>query len=150
MTRITLPSLFADPDRVAAFRGMRREFDDLLGRFGIADALSPMPAIDVVRDEAAITVTADLPGVPAEDVDVTVTGDALRIAGKVDEAVEHTEGEFVYSERRRGAFSRTIPLGFEPEADAIDTKLSGGVLTIKIAAPAQSAPQSRKIEVKTG
>jgi hypothetical protein len=132
MTRITLPSLFADPDRVAAFRGMGREVYHLLARFGIADAPSPMPSAS------------------AAEADVSITCDTLRIAGKVANEVERMEGEFVDPERRRGAFSRAIRPGCEPEAVAIDATLAGGVLTMTIATPARAAPQSREIEVKAG
>lgn len=150
MAQTSLPSLFSDLDRMAAFRGMRREFDDLLGRFGIADALMPLPAIDVTRGEAAITVTADLPGIPADAIDISVTGDALHIAGETSEESEREEGEVVISERRHGSFARQIPLGFEPAVDAIDTRLADGVLTITVAVPPAAAPKARKVEIKAG
>ena len=150
MAQTTLPSLFTDLDRMAAFRGMRREFDDLLGRFGVADALMPMPAIDVVRGDKEITVTAELPGIPAEAIDVSVTEGLLRIAGETSEENERKDGDVVVSERRRGVFARTIPLGFEPADDAIETKLANGVLTITVAIPEASTPKSRKVEIKTG
>ena len=150
MVQTTLPSLFSELDRMTAFRGMRREFDDLLSRFGVADALMPMPAVDVVRGEKAITVTADLPGWAAESLDVSVAGEALRIAGETSEESERTEGDVVHSERRRGSFARTIPLGFEPAEDAIDTKLADGVLTISVAIPDTAAQKSRKVEIRAG
>jgi HSP20 family protein len=150
MAQTTLPSLFSDLDRMAAFGGMRREFDDLLGRFGMAGALMPLPAIDVVRGEKAITVTADLPGMAPEAIDVSVRGDALHIAGETSEEDERKGGDVVLSERRRGAFSRTIPLGFEPGEDAIETKLAHGVLTITVAVPPAAAPKARKVEIKAG
>lgn len=149
MVQTTLPSLFSDLDRMSAFRGMRREFDDLLARFGVADALMPMPAIDVVRNEKAVTVTADLPGWSPDKLDVSVTGDALRIAGETSEEKEHKEGDVVHSERRRGSFSRLIPLGFEPAEDGIETKLADGVLTITVAIPETATPKSRKVEIKS-
>lgn len=150
MVQTILPSLFSDPGRIAAFRGVRRELDELMGRFGVADALLPMPAIDVVRGEREITVTADLPGWTAPALDVSVIGDALRIAGETNAESERTEGDVVHSERRRGAFARTIPLGFEPAEGAIETTLADGVLTITIALPETGAPRSRKVEVKAG
>lgn len=78
-----LPSLFSDPVRAAAFRKIRREFDELTGSFGIGNPLMPMPAIDVVRDDKAITVTADLPGMPAEAIDVSVPEGVLRFVGEI-------------------------------------------------------------------
>jgi HSP20 family protein len=148
MVQTTLPSLFADLDRMSAFRGMRREFDDLLARFGMADTLMPMPAIDVERGEGAITVTADLPGWTADKLDVSVAGDALRIAGETTDESERKDGNVVHSERRRGAFARVVPLGFEPAEDGIETKLADGVLTITVAVPTEAAPKSRKVEIK--
>ncbi len=123
---------------------MRREFDGLLSRLGVTGALMPMPAIDTLRGEGAIILTADLPGVPNEAIDVWVTGDVLRIAGEVDERSGRTEGDVMHAECRYGALARTIPLGFEPAEDAIDTSLTDGVLTITVAAPRTSTPQSRK------
>jgi HSP20 family protein len=150
MARTALPSLFSDFGAFPALGGMRREFEEMLNRAGASGALMPMPAMDVLRDDEAVTVTFDLPGVRAAELDVSLQGDVLTVAGERSVKREEKNGDAVHCERHHGSFSRSIRLGFEPAEDAVRSDLSDGVLTIRIKRPPEAKAGKRKIEVAKG
>lgn len=110
------------------------------------------PRIDVTDNDTELVVTAELPGVDPQDVEITVTGNALTLKGeKKSEREEKDEGRNYYRlERSYGAFSRQIQLPPDVvDVDQVDASYHNGVLTIRLPklAPAQSVV--KKIEVKT-
>jgi len=103
------------------------------------------PTFDVEELKDAYVVKADLPGLTESDVDVTVTGNALTIAGK-REAEQEREGQRYYAiERGYGAFSRTVTLPDGANLDDLSANLKNGVLTLHI--PKRPEVQPRKISL---
>lgn len=106
-----------------------------------------LPAVDVYEDEAGITLLADMPGVPREQLELKVEGDALLIEGGVRGLTP--EGiEAVYAELRVPRYRRTFTLSRELDSARIDASLKDGVLTLRI--PKQAHAQPRRIEVQAG
>jgi HSP20 family protein len=152
----------ADP--LSAFRrDMNRIFEEFLTGFGATGALAAAPQaaaailtphINVSETDQEIRVTAELPGLEEEDVEVTLAGDSLTISGEKAAEHEETEGEgedersFHVVERSAGAFSRTLQLPFSVEPDEIVAVFKNGVLTITIAKPQEVQQKVRKIAVK--
>jgi HSP20 family protein len=93
-------------------------------------------------DTCELVITAKLPGVDPEDVDVTVSGDTLTI--KAEQKVEHEENgdKGRYKDRQVGSFSRSVRLPFEVDGEEISATLEEGVLTVRV----QKLPQVRKAE----
>ncbi len=98
---------------------LRNEMDDLFGRFfgdfgGWPALAAPggtwMPAMDVAEEEGAIVVKAELPGLKTEDIDISVQGNTLIIAGEKKEETEEKKKDYYHVERRYGSFRRAIPL----------------------------------------
>lgn len=106
------------------------------------------PSVDVTDDGERIRVSAELPGMDAEDVDVNVSDGRLTISGeKAEESTETAEDEsWTSTERRYGYFSRSIPLPSEVDIDATDANFKNGVLTITL--PRTEPSSRRQIEVK--
>lgn len=106
------------------------------------------PAMDVHENPDEIVVTASLPGVRAEDVDITMTGQTLSLRGefKADEKVERDQ--YLYRERRFGSFHRTLQLPVRVEGDRAEASFSDGVLTLRI--PKAEEVKPRQIQVKAG
>ena len=136
-------------------REMDRLFDDFFGAWG-GRALAPFgegwgafsPQVDVAEMEDEIKVSAELPGLDAKDVDVTVSHNTLTLKGEKKQ--EHEEkGEGYYrSERSYGSFQRSIPLPGTVETDEADAAFDKGVLTITF--PKAAAEKGRKqITVKS-
>lgn len=107
-----------------------------------------MPEIDIFEREGKLVVRADLPGVKREDVQVRVEGETLIVNGHREEGKEVKEKDYHHSERRTGAFTRTVALpdGFDP--DAIEATYQDGVLEVTIPKPAVAEAKPVQISVK--
>jgi HSP20 family protein len=106
-----------------------------------------LPAVDVYEDDAGITLLADMPGVPKDQLELKVEGDALSIEGSV--RAPTPEGlEAVYAEVRVPRYRRSFTLSRELDTSRIDASLKDGVLTLRI--PKQAHAQPRRIEVQGG
>lgn len=106
-----------------------------------------LPAVDVFEDSSGITLLADMPGVPKEQLELKVEGDSLLIEGGVQQPMP--EGlEAVYAEVRVPRYRRTFTLSRELDSARIDANLKDGVLTLRI--PKQAHAQPRRIAVNAG
>lgn len=103
------------------------------------------PRVDVLEDEAGITLYADLPGVSKDALDVKVEGDSLQIEGAIS-AVTPQGMEATYAEIRVPRFRRSFTLSRELDPGRIDAQLKDGVLTLRI--PKREEAQPRRIAVK--
>lgn len=104
------------------------------------------PAVDVAEDEKQITVRAEVPGIDPKDLEVTVTGNLLVLAGEKKESSERKEKDLHVSESRYGAFRRTVPLPVAVDPGQIDARCAHGVLTVTL--PKAQAAAARRVEVK--
>ena len=100
------------------------------------------PAFDISETANEIHVKAELPGMDAKEIDITVTGDLLTIKG---EKKEEKGQNFHRRERRYGSFSRSFRLPVEVKADSINAGYKDGVLTVTM--PKAEAEKARRIEV---
>lgn len=118
---------------------------DRLASFGRSDL---SPRVDVVESADAITVTAELPGVKAEDVELTVEGDTLTLRGQKKEEHEDKEKDYHRVERRYGSFSRSIHLPSSVDPDKVVARSKEGVLVIDIPKREDAKPRKIQIDVK--
>ena len=76
-------------------------------RHGAASSFSfSAPAIDMSEDEKAYKITAELPGIDAKDIDVSVSGDMLVLKGEKRQEKEEKDENYHFSERAYGSFQR--------------------------------------------
>jgi HSP20 family protein len=140
------------------FRSMQREMNQFLDRFRgqsfatpaeFFDAVTgPMfPAIDVVETEEAMVITAEVPGVKEEDLDVSIQNSTLVLKGEKSSDREEKEQDYHLVERRYGSFRRQVPLGFTPAEDAVTATFADGVLKLTIAKPEEARQPVRKVEI---
>ena len=138
-------------------REMNRLFDDVFSGFGLPSVLGPalrqMPAapkIDVSETDNEIQVTAELPGIDQNNVEVLLEDDRLIIRGEKKEEREEDDKERNYHVRERvqGAFSRTLPLPFTPDPNQIKAEFKNGVMTITIPKPQEVKQKQHRIEVQ--
>lgn len=129
---------------------LQREMNRLFSSIGSTSRptiAASYPAINVWGNEDGVVVTAELPGVLPEDIDISVVGDTLTLSG-TRQPDELKEGEQYHrQERRYGSFTRTFQLPFRVEADNVDAKFEKGVLHISL--PRLEAEKPRKISVKS-
>jgi HSP20 family protein len=106
-----------------------------------------LPAVDVFEDAEGITLLADMPGVPKEQIELKVEGDALLVEGSVQPRTP--EGlEAVYAEVRVPRYRRSFTLSRELDAARIEASMKDGVLKLRI--PKAAHAQPRRIEVSAG
>ena len=103
------------------------------------------PPIDVHETADEIVVTASLPGMKADDVEITMTGQTLTMRGefKADDKIE--KDQYLYRERRFGSFSRTVQLPVRVEGDRAQASFSEGVLTLSIPKTEEVKPRQIRI-----
>jgi HSP20 family protein len=104
-----------------------------------------MPDMDLFEREGNLVVRADIPGMKREDLEVKIEGETLVVHGYREEKEQAKEKDYHHSERRTGAFTRTVALpdGFNPEA--IEATCKDGVLEVTIPKPA--AAESKPIDI---
>jgi HSP20 family protein len=117
----------------------------LMTPYGAASEL----ALDVYETDNDLVVTAALPGVNPEDVDITITGDALCIKGETKSESKVEKANYLRQERRYGAFARTIALQTPVQADKAEAKFKDGVLTLSIPKAEEAKPKSIKVKTET-
>jgi HSP20 family protein len=146
------------PDSFGALqREIDRVFDDFTrgwaswptgsGRWpALGRASELVPSMDVVETDKQIEITAELPGLEEQDVQVNVADNILSIKGEKKAEKEERDKNYRLFERSYGSFSRTIELPDGIDADAIKASLSNGVL--KVTVPKPTPAQAKKVEVK--
>jgi HSP20 family protein len=107
------------------------------------------PSVDVAEDDKAFTITAEMPGLEAQDIDVTISGDMLILKGEKRQEKEEKETNYYMSERAYGAFQRSFALPEGVDRDGIAADLAKGVLRITLPKTAAAQKPAKKIEVKT-
>ncbi len=129
-----------------------RVFEDLMQ--GLEDVGLPepwnegrfSPAIDVKEDDSSVTITAEVPGMEKDDLDVTVENRVLTISGEKKEEKATEKENYHRVERRYGRFERSIRLPDYVDTEQVEASYKGGVLNLSM--PKIEAAKSKSIEVK--
>lgn len=135
---------------------MKRELDKLFEDFFAPfatrrrgyikpDAGIITPAIEMFEKDNDVVIRAELPGVNKEDVDISITNDALTIKGEYKKSEEIKEENYYIKERAYGAFSRTIGLPPDVDIDKVSAELKNGVLNIVFAKKEEAKTKEKKI-----
>jgi len=124
---------------------MRREMNRLFSSASSSRAAPSYPAMNVWTNQEGAVVTAELPGLSPEDIDISVVGDTLTVNG-ARQADENEDAQYHRRERSFGKFSRTFQLPFQVEGDRVQASFEKGILYISL--PRAEADKPRKIEVK--
>lgn len=107
------------------------------------------PSADASRGKDSYEITLELPGVSADDVDVSLNDHVLTVKGeKRSERKEETDTYF-FAERRYGAFQRAFQLPSDVDTDKIDADFSNGVLKLILPKLTSAQERDRQIKVRT-
>jgi HSP20 family protein len=90
------------------------------------------PAIDIAEDEKEFTVRAEVPGLDPKDLDVSISGSHLVLAGEKKESTQRQGKDFYHTESRFGSFHRTIPLPDAVDPENVQAEYANGVLVIHL------------------
>jgi len=125
------------------FRGMS-DFSDLFGEW---PSLARQSIMDLKETDEGYCLSADVPGIPQENIDININGNMLTIRGenKSEEGDEKSEQGFSRQYRK---FQQSLTLPTTVEADKIEASYENGVLEIFI--PKSAATESKKIQIQAG
>jgi len=128
-------------------REVNRLFDDSFRSMresgGGVSTLSPK--VDICQTDDGWEITAELPGVDQDDIDLRLDGDLLTISGEKRDERKDDKNRFV--ERSYGSFTRSFQLPFTPDPDKITADCDRGVLSIKLP---KSAIQDKSKRISIG
>jgi HSP20 family protein len=146
---------------------LRREIDRLFDDFGGAwlrplrsatQKLDPIfrssfslktPAVDLIEKDTAFELTAELPGIAAKDVDVSMKDGFILIKGQKQAEKEEKSKGYYLSERQYGSFERAFAVPDGVDTSAVEATFNNGVLTITLPKTMEAQKPAKTIEVKT-
>lgn len=129
------------PRAVGPFGGMDRLFDEFFARrwprafdwdrpFG--ELAEPGPSVDVIDRDDEVLVRAEVPGYRKEDIEVSVSGNMLTLAGETKTEETEEKGSYYRSEISRGSFLRTVALPAEVDDSKAKALMKDGMLELAL------------------
>lgn len=106
------------------------------------------PSVDISETESNLIIKAELPGLEANDVNVSISGDLLTIKGEKKKEKEEKDEHHHYMERYEGTFQRSFRLPVAINADKVDAEFGKGVLKITLPKIEEAKKKDVKIKVK--
>ena len=137
---------------------MNRLFDDFFeGPFGLSPISGESslmgdfaPRLDISETDKDFTVSAELPGLEPEDINISLGRNALMISGEKRVEKEDKGERYYRIERSYGSFQHSIPLPDEVDEDKIDATFKRGVLKVKLPKTKMAQQKSKHIAIKSG
>jgi len=138
-----IPSAWRELERVQ--QQMNRIMSDpWMNRF---ETPATFPPMNIYSNKDGIMVTAEVPGLSAEDIEISVVGETLTISGARKPVTVGDDYSYHRQERISGEFTRTVELPHAVDAEKVDARIANGILNIFM--PRVEADKPRKIAVKT-
>ena len=139
-----------------SFRNPWQELDQLTNRLGRVfggDVPSPasgsnwIPAVNVEESGDEFVLTAEVPGMTRDDIDIELDNNVLTISGERSQAVTQEDDEKRYHvwERRFGSFQRSFTLPRTVRPEDIAAEYHDGILTVRM--PKVAEAKSRRIQI---
>ncbi|HNW56032.1 MAG TPA: Hsp20/alpha crystallin family protein, partial [bacterium] len=101
-------------------------------------------SLDIYQNEKNLIIKSTIAGARPEDIQISIKNDLLTIRGKRDLPDDIADADFLFRECYWGAFSRSIILPIDVQADKIKASMDNGVLTIIL----PKAPEAKQIVIK--
>ena len=123
-------------------------FNNCLANQSCATQFDTHLEVDVTESEDEYVLTANIPGVEAEDVSVKLEDKIVSISADMSTEDEDEQNGYLMRERRVGTYKRNLRLESTFEHDKAKAVVKNGVLTLSIPKTAESKPRHVKVEVK--
>jgi HSP20 family protein len=104
------------------------------------------PLVNITEDKNCYYVRAELPGLKADELDISVTGDTISISGEKKISTEEEDVQYHRRERESGKFSRIVSLPSQIDTGKVEAHCADGILTIVL--PKAEAAKPKQISVK--
>jgi HSP20 family protein len=140
------PLAFGELDEMR--RSMDRLFDSLVESTGLQMA-GVYPALNLSQDADSVHVRAELPGVKADDLVITMENDTLTIAGERAMPVEHDDRvSYHRREREWGKFRRSLAIPVHVDSDHVEAHYRDGILTVTLAKAPHARPKQIAVQAE--
>lgn len=136
---------------------LRGEIDRLFDGFSLAPSGSlfdfparfdmPAPALELVDDGDHYRLSAELPGLKEDDIDIEYRDRMLILSGEKKEEEERKDNGYLLSERRYGSFRRELALPSDVDEKGIDAEFKNGILTVTMKKNENAEDKPRKIKI---
>jgi HSP20 family protein len=141
-------NLFKDTEKV------RSQMDTLWDTFlfgrpqrrGFQEMVEWLPAVDVTETKSEIVVHAEIPGMDAKNIDISLNEGILTIRGEKKQEREGKEEEYHLIERRYGTFTRSIPLPKGVDSNKASASYRNGVLKVRL--PKSGKAEKKEVKIK--
>ena len=150
---VTIWKPFTELTPFKEFERMRRDMDRLWDSFleGAPRKRGEergewLPSLDVSETKNELVVKAEIPGMDAKDIDISLSDGVLTIKGEKKQEKEEKEADYHLVERSYGAFVRSVRLPKEVQGDKISASYKDGIL--KIALPKSEEAKKKEIKIK--
>lgn len=131
--------------RMDPFESMVRDLMPATARSMLRPASEPTIAIEVQEMDNAYLVTAELPGVKKEDIDISITGNQVTVTAESKQEKMAEGAKEWCSERWYGKFSRTVQLPLDIEEQNADATYADGLLHLTL--PKKASSMAKKLEI---
>ena len=137
-----------DVDVWSEMERLRREMNGLFSNFERDGGASTYPLVNLYDEKENLVVTAELPGMTKEKVNITYSDGVLTIAGNLEPLAEVKKMTVVRQERAFGRFEKAIRLPVKVDQNRINAAFSNGILTVTLPKAEEAKPKTIAIEAK--
>ena len=123
-----------------------REFDNVL-RNRVQDGIWS-PKVNIVENEKGYTISAELPGVSKDDIDIDLKDNTLSIKGEKKVESKDEKENYIRVESSYGKFERSFNVSDDIDRNSVNASFKDGVLTLVLNKKEESKPKQIKVEVK--
>ncbi|GLS28454.1 HSP20 family protein [Mesorhizobium albiziae] len=131
-------------DPFLEMRRMQQEMNQRLS--GLTAGAQEFPPINLWMGEDSVAVSAELPGIAPDGIDLTVRENTLTLKGERGSPAESEKSAWHRRERPHGSFSRTVQLPFRVDPEKVEARFANGLLEVELHRPEADRP--KKIQIK--
>ena len=145
--RREIDRLFTDFDRGWRWP-LRGSLFDLAPTWPTEMTFGTVPAVDVAEKDNQYQISAELPGMDQNNIEVTLSNGVLTIKGEKKEEKEESKKDYYLSERRYGSFQRSFQVPEGVDAEKIEANFKNGILSVSLPKTAAAQKDQKKIAIK--
>lgn len=148
--RRQIDSLFEEFNRMMPFGPTGRSIFDMEPFARGGSPWGGMPAVDIVEQDNAIQISAELPGMDENNIELKLANNVLTLKGEKKDEREEKEQGYYLSERSYGSFQRSFNLPDSVDIDKIEAHFDKGVLKVTLPKKSEAQQQEKRIDIRRG
>lgn len=135
-------------DRMAELADLQSELNRWFSDWGIGRSTNRFPSVNAWVSDDDVIIDAELPGVEAKDVDISLVNNVLTISGTREPEAVKSKETYHRRERRYGRFARSLELPFRVDSGKVKASFRNGILRISL--PRAETDKPKKIAIQAG